>query len=333
MKVAFFSTKGYDRQYFEPANGGRHEIHFLEPTLNEDTQVLACDMDCICLFVNDKLDASLIRSVAEKGVGLIALRCAGFNNIDIEAAIDAGMKIVRVPAYSPHAVAEHAVSLIMTLNRKTHKAYNRVREGNFSLDRLTGFDMYGRTVGVIGTGQIGRVFAEIMQGFGCKVLAYDLYKNEALEQSGVEYVSIEELLPQCDIVSLHTPLTPDTHHLINEQTLKIMKSGAMLINTSRGALVNTHAAIDALKSRKLGYLGIDVYEQEDQLFFRDLSEQVIEDDIIVRLMTFPNVLITAHQAFFTENALQQIAETTIQNISDFEQGKPLKNEVTKKMIK
>jgi D-lactate dehydrogenase len=247
--------------------------------------------------------------------------------VDVAAAIENDIRVVRVPAYSPHAVAEHALALIMTLNRKTHKAYNRVREGNFSLDRLTGFDLYGKTVGVIGTGKIGQCFAHIMLGLGCKVLAFDLIANRELEAAGVQYLPLTDVLEQSNIVSLHCPLTEQTKHLINHHTLGIMKKGAMLINTSRGALINTVAAIDALKTGKLGYLGIDVYEQEEKLFFHDLSENIIEDDVIMRLLSFPNVLITSHQGFLTDEALTQIALVTLQNITDFENGKKLENAV------
>jgi len=326
MKIAFFSTKPYDKEYFQRHNS-LHEIRFFEAQLNEQTADLAKGFDAICAFVNDQLNASVIAALARNGIKIIAQRCAGFNNVDIAAARENNVVIVRVPAYSPHAVAEHALALIMTLNRKTHKAYNRVRETNFSLDRLTGFDIYGKTAGVIGTGKIGQCFAHIMQGLGCKVLAFDLIVNKELEASGVEYLPLTELLQQSDIVSLHCPLTEQTKHLVNSKTLGLMKKGSMLINTSRGALIDTRAAIAALKKGKLGYLGIDVYEQEEKLFFHDLSENIIEDDVIMRLMSFPNVLITAHQGFLTDEALTQIALVTLQNLSDFEEGKKLLNAV------
>jgi D-lactate dehydrogenase len=264
--------------------------------------------------------------LASHGTSLIALRCAGFNNVDLKAAARLGMRVVRVPAYSPYAVAEHVVAMIQTLNRKTHRAYNRVREGNFSLEGLLGFDLHSRTIGVVGTGKIGQIFAQIMKGFGCEVLGYDVFKNSAFEAIG-RYVALPELLSQSDIVSLHCPLTPETYHLINAEAIEQMKPGAMLINTSRGGLVDTEAAIDGLKSKKIGALGLDVYEQESDLFFEDLSNEIIQDDLFERLTTFPNVLITAHQAFFTKEALENIAETTMQNISDFEAEQPLKNEV------
>jgi D-lactate dehydrogenase len=326
MKIAFFSTQPYDREYFERHNR-EHEISFYEVQLNEQTVDLAKGTEAVCAFVNDRLNAGIIKTLAQNGTTIIAQRCAGFNNVDLGAARENKIAVVRVPAYSPHAVAEHALALIMTLNRKTHKAYNRVREGNFSLDRLTGFDLYGKTVGVIGTGKIGQCFAHIMLGLGCNLLAFDIIANREMETAGVTYLPLMELLQQSEIVSLHCPLTEQTKHLISDTTLSIMKDGAMLINTSRGGLINTKAAIAALKNGRLGYLGIDVYEQEEKLFFYDLSENIIEDDVIMHLMGFPNVLITAHQGFLTEEALTQIAVVTLKNISDFEQGKKLENAV------
>lgn len=326
MKTAFFSTQPYDKEYFTRYNT-THELVFLDAPLDEKTAALAAGCEAICAFVNDTINEKVIQLLAEQGVRLIAMRSAGYNNIDLNAAQAHHIAIVRVPAYSPHAVAEHAVALILALNRKTHKAYNRVREGNFSLEKLTGFDLYGKTVGVIGTGKIGQVFCEIMLGFGCKVLAFDMIANRDMEAKGVEYLPLVKLLPQCDIISLHCPLTEQTHHIINTDTLALMKQGVMLINTSRGALIDTAAAIQALKTGRLRYLGIDVYEQEEKLFFHNLSEEIIEDDTIMRLMSFPNVLITAHQGFFTDEALTQIARTTLQNISDFEDGRKLVNKV------
>ncbi len=321
MKIAFFSTQPYDREYFERYND-QHEIIFFEARLNEQTVKLATGCEAICAFVNDRLDAGIITALKDIGIKIIAQRCAGFNNVDIAAAHENGITVVRVPAYSPHAVAEHALALLMTLNRKTHKAYNRVREGNFSLDRLTGFDLYGKTVGIVGTGKIGQCFARIMQGLGCNVLAFDIIANKEMESLGVQYLPLLELLQQSDIISLHCPLTEQTKHLINEDTLRSMKDGAMLINTSRGALIDTKAVINSLKNGKLGYLGIDVYELEEKLFFHDLSESVITDDMLVRLLGFPNVLITSHQGFLTEEALTQIAQITLQNITDFAGQKP-----------
>lgn len=326
MKIAFFGTKPYDKEFFEKYNQ-THQISFYEVALNEQSVRLAEGAEVVCVFVNDKLNASIIESLQKAGVQLIALRCAGFNNVDLMAAKNANIKVVRVPAYSPYAVAEHALALIMTLNRKTHKAYNRVREGNFSLENLTGFDLYHKTVGVIGTGKIGGIFAKIMLGLGCKVLAYDMFTDEHLTAAGVSYVSFEELLVQADIVSLHCPLTESTRHMINAEALAKMKKGVMLINTSRGALIDTQVVVEALKSKTVGYLGIDVYEQEENIFFNDLSEQILQDDTLARLMIFPNVLITSHQGFLTEEALTQIAITTLQNISDFEHKHLLINEV------
>lgn len=326
MKIAFFSVHSYDKEYFNRFNTS-HQLLYFEDALTEQTTQLATGCEAVCVFVNDKLNDAVIKQLAQQGIQLIALRCAGYNNVDLAAAQKHHIKVVRVPAYSPHAVAEHAVALIMTLNRKTHKAYNRVREGDFSLRKLTGFDVFGKTVGVIGTGKIGEAFARIMLGFGCRVMAYDLFPNEGLKQAGVTYTTLENLLPSADILSLHCPLTEQTKHLINQQSLSIMKKGAMLINTSRGALIDTRAALDHLKSGQLGYLGIDVYEQEEKLFFNNLSGEVIQDDVIMRLMSFPNVLITAHQGFFTEEALTQIAQTTYYNIGEFEKGQPLNNEI------
>ena len=328
MRIAFFSSTSYDKEYFDKANRNlKFEITHFEARLRSQTAHLAAGFNALIVFVNDKIDRETIGILKEHGTSIIALRCAGFNNVDLEAAADAGIKVVRVPAYSPEAVAEHALALILTLNRKTHKAYNRVREGNFSLARLTGFNLSGKTVGVIGTGRIGSAFASIMAGIGCRVLAFDKFPNQALESSGIVYVGLEELLSKSDIISLHCPLTRETTHLINERTLNMMKPGVMLINTSRGALVKTHDVICSLKKSHLGYLGIDVYEQEEKLFFKDRSEQILQDDEIARLMSFPNVLITAHQAFLTREALEQIAATTLENLNAFNRGKELINEV------
>lgn len=326
MRIAFFSTQLYDRQFFNRFND-LHEIVYLDAPLNAQTAALAAGTDAVCVFVNDKLQADTLEILNLHGIRLIALRCAGYNNIDLEAAQKLGITIVRVPAYSPNAVAEHAVALIMTLNRKTHKAYNRIREGNFSLEKLDGFDLYGKTVGVIGTGRIGEAFANIMIGFGCRVLAFDIMPNKDLQVRGVEYLPLIDLLSQSRIISLHCPLNDQTHHLINAETLSVMQRGSMLINTSRGGLINTADVIEALKKGHLGYLGIDVYEQEEKLFFYDRSGELIDDDDILRLISFPNVLITSHQGFFTEEALTQIAITTLGNITDFEAGKALENVV------
>lgn len=317
MKFALFSSKNYDKIYFDRYNT-YHKVKYFETPLTTESVDLANGYDGVCVFVNDQLNAEVIEQLAVRGVKIIALRCAGFNNVDLQAAQKHGIAVVRVPAYSPHAVAEHAVALIMTLNRKTHKAYNRVREGNFTLERLTGFDLYGKTVGVVGTGKIGEAFAFIMKGFGCKVLAYDICPNPILINAGIQFVELDKLFAHSDVISLHCPLTPQTNRLINSVSLEKMKPNAMLINTSRGGLIDTKAVINALKNGKLGYLGIDVYEQEADLFFNDFSESIIQDDMLMRLMSFPNVLITAHQGFFTEEALTQIAQVTLQNLTDFE---------------
>jgi D-lactate dehydrogenase len=328
MKVAVFSTKSFDREYLDKFNESKHhQLTYYEAPLNSFTSNLAQDFDAVCVFVNDKVTEEVITNLKSFGIKLIALRCAGFNNVDLQAAKKQHIPVVRVPAYSPHAVAEHAVALILTLNRKTHKAFNRIRENNFSLERLTGFDLFNKSVGVIGTGKIGALFSNIMLGFGCQLLAFDQKPSPELQRSGVKYVSFDQLLEQADIISLHCPLTPQTHHLIGKKEFAKMKKGVMLINTSRGALINTKATIKALKKGQLGYLGIDVYEQEEHLFFRDLSESIIQDDLISRLLTFPNVLITAHQGFFTIEALEEIAKTTLENLSAFEKGEELQNEI------
>ncbi len=328
MEVAFFSTKSYDREFFDEANKTfGFKITYFDIPLNEDTAAITPEGSVVCSFVNDAIDRPVVEVLRTKKVPLIALRCAGFNQVDLKAVHDAGIRVVRVPAYSPHAVAEHALALLLALNRKTHKAYNRIREGNFSLERLTGFDIFGKTAGVIGTGKIGTVFANIMMGLGCRVIAYDPYPNKELTNKGIEYFSLKHILRQSDIISLHCPLTPQTHHIINADAFSEIKPGAVLINTSRGALVDTLAAIEALKSHRLGALGIDVYEQEENLFFQDLSDRIIDDDVISRLMTFPNVLITSHQAFLTREALEQIALTTLENIRAFQQGSITANEV------
>lgn len=327
MKVAIFSTKPYERVYLDKFNKGKHELVYFDAALNADTTNLAIGFEAVCVFVSDKIDKNTIEKLAKDGVKLIDLRSAGFNNVDIEAAAKHNIKVLRVPAYSPQAVAEHAVALILTLNRKTHKAYNRVREGNFSVENLMGFNLFEKTVGVIGTGKIGTAFCQIMQGFGCKVIAFDIVQSDFLKKRGVEYKSAHEILRDSDIISLHCPLTLETHYLFNSTTFSEMKPGAMLINTSRGGLINTTDAIEALKTGRLGYLGIDVYEQEENLFFKDLSESLIPDDLIERLMAFHNVLITPHQGFFTQEALDQIAITTLQNFTDFENEISSKNEV------
>jgi len=328
MKIALFSSKSYDSEYFQIANERfKHDITHFEARLRSRTAHLVRGFDAVCVFVNDVLDKETIEILKDLDVKVIALRCAGFNNVDLAAASRTGIKVVRVPAYSPESVAEHALALILTLNRKTHKAYNRVRDGNFSLERLTGFNLTGKTVGVIGTGKIGAAFSYIMKGMGCNLLANDKYPDESLASSVVEYVNLERLLTGSDIISLHCPLTPETTYLVNREALDQMKPGVMLINTSRGALINTTDVIRSLKNRHLGYLGIDVYEQEEKLFFKDRSEEILQDDQIARLMTFPNVLITAHQAFFTREALDQIASITLENLTAVEENLPLVNEI------
>ncbi len=328
MKVAVFNTKPYDQRYIERYNSDYNfDFTFFETSLDASTANLTKDYEIVCIFVNDIVDAECIKILADNGVKLIALRCAGFNNVDIEAANKHGIRVVRVPAYSPEAVAEHALALILTLNRKTHKAYNRVREGNFSLKNLMGFNLNKKTVGVIGTGQIGATFCKVLQGFGCKIIAFDIAENAELKKAGVEYRSLDDLFRQADVISLHCPLNQHTRHMINRDSISIMKDGVMIINTSRGALINTADVIDGLSSSKIGYLGIDVYEQEENLFFEDLSERIIQDELILRLMSFPNVLITSHQAYFTKEAMEEITITTLENIQSFIDGKDLVNQV------
>lgn len=327
MKVAVFGAKSYDRQFLSTANeaagaeaGSRHEFTFIRATLDPATAPLAGGHEATCIFVNDRADAEVLEILAGGGVRLLALRSAGFNHVDLEACARLGLTVARVPAYSPYAVAEHAVALLLALNRRIPRAASRVREGNFELSGLLGFDLHGRTAGVIGTGQIGAVAARILLGFGMRVLAYDVFQNKDLCAAGICYVPLDQLLKESDVVTLHIPLMKETHHLINDRALGLMKPGAMLINTSRGPLLDTRAAIRALKSSHLGGLALDVYEGEAELFFKDRSGEVLEDDTFARLLTFPNVLITAHQAFFTQDALEAIARTTLQNLSGFEHG-------------
>jgi len=321
MQIAVFSTKPYDREPLEAANKQHgHALTFFEAHLTPDTAVLAGGVPCVCAFVNDHLDREGLGLLAAGGTRLIALRSAGFNHVDLEAAAELGMTVCRVPAYSPHAVAEHAAGLILTLDRKFHRAYARVREANFSLHGLMGFDLSTRTVGIVGTGRIGAVFARIMQGFGCTLVGCDVAKNPACEALGMRYVDLDELFATADIVSLHCPLTPETRHLVDRRRLARMKPGAMLINTGRGALIDTRAVIAALKTGHLGHLGLDVYEEEEDLFFEDRSLTVVKDDVFMRLLTFPNVVVTAHQGFFTAEALYAIAETTLANVTAFERG-------------
>jgi D-lactate dehydrogenase len=323
LKVAIFSTKQYDREFLSAANGARHQLRFFEPHLSEETAGLAEGFEAVCVFVNDQVNATVIGTLKSLGVRLITLRCAGYNNVDLSAAKKHGVTVARVPAYSPYAVAEHTIALMLALNRKLHRAYNRVREGNFALDGLVGFDMHGKTVGVIGTGKIGAVVAQILTGFGCPTLAFDPFPKAACRSLGVRYIELNELFAQADIITLHCPLTPENKHLISGPAIARMKTGVMLINTSRGALLDTLPIIEALKSGKIGYLGLDVYEEEEEIFFEDRSGLILNDDVFARLLTFPNVIITGHQAFFTREALLNIAATTIDNITKFENNQPL----------
>jgi D-lactate dehydrogenase len=318
MRITMFSSKPYDRLFFAPASAP-HEIIYLESHLTENTVDLASGSEVVCCFVNDVLNEAVLTRLKELGVRLVAMRCAGYNNVDIVASKQLDLPVCRVPEYSPHAVAEHAVGLILALNRNIHRAHNRIRENDYSLNGLMGFDLYGKTVGVIGAGKIGRAFIDIMLGFGCRVLVHDVTVDPELE-GRVDYVALERLWPECDIISLHCPLTPATHHLVNAQTIALMKRGVMLINTSRGGLVDTPAVIRGLKSGQVGYLGLDVYEEEADLFFEDLSNQVVQDDVFARLTTFPNVIVTGHQAFFTREALSKIAQVTLANINAFAAG-------------
>jgi D-lactate dehydrogenase len=333
MKVAVFSTKPYDRRFLQTANkDDAHQLVFYESRLNRETVSVASGYPGVCIFVNDQLDAQTLEKLSRAGTQLVALRCSGFNNVDLSAAQNNGITVVRVPAYSPYSVAEHTVGLLLALNRKLHRAYARVREGNFALGGLLGFDVHGKTVGIIGTGKIGAIVAKLLHGFGCTLLAHDIRANPECEHIGVRYTSLAELFPKSDIVTLHCPLTPETHHLIDQNALEQMKPGVVLINTSRGPLIDTKAVIRGLKSGKIGYLGLDVYEEEADLFFEDLSDEVIQDDVFARLLTFPNVVITAHQAFFTREALQNIAETTIGNITEFEREGTCSNVVSPEKV-
>lgn len=324
MRIAVFSTKPYDETFLTAANAGVHDLVFFDARLSVVSAPLAAGAQAVCAFVNDDLGEGVVAALAEAGVRLIVLRSAGFNHVDLAAAAAAGIAVGRVPAYSPHAVAEHAVALMLTLNRKTHRAYNRVREGNFALDGLLGFDLHGKTVGIVGTGQIGAVVARILAGFGCALLAHDPVQNPACTALGVRYVGLDTLFAESDIVTLQCPLTPATRHLIDARAVARMKPGVMIVNTSRGAVVDTPALIEGLKSGAIGSVGLDVYEEEADLFFQDLSSSVITDDVFARLLTFPNVLITGHQGFFTAEALDAIARTTIANVDAFlRDGAPL----------
>lgn len=331
MKVAIFSSRHFETDFFTRGNQALvqpHDLTFLEVALSRQTAGLAQGFEVVCCFVTDQIDAPALEILKNVGVRLVALRSAGYNHVDLQAARRLGLPVVRVPAYSPHAVAEHAVALLLSLNRKIHRAYARVRELNFSLEGLMGFDVHGKTVGVIGVGRIGRAFAQIMAGFGCQVIGYDVSPDDTLVQDKVlTYVAPEEIYRRADIISLHVPLVPQTQHLINAAAFAQMKKGVVLINTSRGALVDAHALIDSLKSNHLGGAGLDVYEEEEGVFFHDLSAQVLQDDVLARLLTFPNVLITSHQAFLTHEALTQIAAVTLNNIAQFEARERLLNQV------
>jgi D-lactate dehydrogenase len=327
MKVAVFSTKPYDKEALRHYDVPELDLQYFEVPLNIATAHYAQGFDAVSGFVNDDLGEATLEMLAKGGTKIIALRCAGFNNVDLKAAKDLDIKIVRVPAYSPYAVAEHTIGLMLALSRKLYKAYNRVREGNFSLNGLLGFDFYGKTVGIVGAGKIGLLVAERLKAFGCHVLVYDPYLCQSCVDQGFQQVTLDQLFEEAHIISLHCPLTPETTKLINEQTIDKMRNGVMIINTGRGALLDTYAVIKGLKSRKIGYVGLDVYEQEGALFFDDHSNDIIMDDEFERLLTFPNVLVTGHQAYFTHEALEHISETTVQNLIAFSKGEALENEV------
>ena len=327
-KILFFDTKPYDREFFTRANGDfRFDINYLKTHLTRETAGFSAGYPVVCAFVNDRLDAAALDILHKQGVRLVAMRCAGYNNVDLKAAYGR-VHVVRVPGYSPYAVAEHATALMLTLNRKTHKAYFRTRDGNFSINGLLGFDMHHKTAGIIGTGKIGKCLIRILRGMGMNILAYDVYPDEALKAGdGVAYVGLPELYSRADVISLHCPLTAETQHMVNEETINQMKDGVMIINTGRGKLIKTEALINGLKRGKIGAAGLDVYEEESEYFFEDFSSSMISDDILARLLTFPNVLITSHQGFFTQEALSNIAETTLRNISVFLSGAFMENEI------
>lgn len=327
-KVVFFDTKPYDEVSFNTHNREfGFDIRYYEGRLKETNALLAKDADAVCVFVNDVVDARMIDLLVENGVKLIALRSAGFNNVDLRAA-KGRIRVVRVPAYSPYAVAEHTLALMLTLNRKIHKAYSRTREGNFALQGLMGFDMHGKTAGIVGTGKIAKILITTLRAMGMRVLAYDIYPDHAFAaQSGMEYTDLDTLYRESDIVSLHCPLTKETEYIVNHDSIAKMKDGVMIINTGRGKLIDTNALIKGLKTNKIGFAGLDVYEEEGEYFFEDFSDHIINDDILARLLSFNNVIVTSHQAFFTKEALTNIAQTTLQNIKDFADGKALANEV------
>jgi D-lactate dehydrogenase len=328
VRIAVFSARGYDQRFLEEANARHgHDLTFLEARLDATTVSLAEGYDAVCPFVNDRVDAEVVARLAAGGTRLLTLRSAGFNHVDLDATEEHGLTVVRVPAYSPYAVAEHTVALMLGVERKIHRAANRVRDGNFSLEGLLGFDLRNKRIGIIGTGKIGMIVARIMRGFGCSIRAYDPFPSDEVRDLGVRYVDLDTMFAECDVITLHCPLTPDTHHIIDAEALTKTRPGVMIVNTSRGALIDTRAVIDALKDGRIGHLALDVYEEEGDLFFEDLSDTGIQDDVFARLLTFPNVLITAHQAFFTEEALRNIAETTLGNATAFAEGRDSGNEV------
>ncbi len=334
MRIAVFSARSYDRRFLsEVAEREGHELTFLEPRLDRQTVSLAEGYEGVCIFVNDTADAEVVAALAAGGTRLLTLRSAGYNHVDLAAAAAHDITVARVPAYSPYAVAEHTVALMLAVERRLHRAYNRVREGNFALDGLLGFDLRNQRIGIIGTGKIGEIVARIMRGFGCSLRAYDVVRNETVRDYGVRYVDLDTLFAECDVITLHCPLTPETYHLIDAEAIAKMKPGVMIVNTSRGALIDTRAAIEGLKSGRIGNLALDVYEEEGDLFFEDLSDRVITDDVFSRLLTFPNVFITAHQAFFTEEALRNIAETTLGNATAFEAGEASGNELAEEAVR
>ncbi|MDQ8181713.1 2-hydroxyacid dehydrogenase [Pelagicoccus sp. SDUM812005] len=327
MKVAFFSSKRYDESFFKENNDGSHELSFFETKLAPRSVALAEGAQAVCVFVNDQVDRKTLQGLKARGIEYVALRCAGYNNVDLPAAQELGIKVVRVPAYSPHAVAEHTLALLLTLNRRIHRSYNRVREGNFSLEGLVGFDLHGLTVGIIGTGKIGSIATELFQGFGCQLLCHDKYENESLKAKGAAYVDLDTLFARSDVISLHCPLLKETHHIIDAAAIAKMKKGVTIVNTSRGGLIDTSDVIQGLKTGHIGNLAIDVYEEEESMFFEDQSAFVMQDDVFARLLTFPNVLVTGHQAFFTDTALTQIARVTLANLSQLESTGSSENEV------
>ena len=332
MRIDFFSAQQYDRRFLERANEHHgFEMVFTELPLNADTARLANGAEVICAFVNDTLDAPCLQTLAEADVQIIAMRCAGFNNVDVPEAKRLGMSVVTVPGYSPEAVAEHTLALILTLNRNTHRAYARVREGDFNLKGLMGFNINGRTVGLVGTGRIGVATARVLSGLGVELLGFDVYENPAFKALGGRYVELDDLYAQSDIISLHCPLTDANHYMINAESIARMKDGVMLVNTSRGGLIDTEAVVEALKSRKVGHLALDVYEQESDIFFRDLSDEILADDMLSRLLTFPHVLITGHQGFLTEEAMIQIAEVTLANVAAVAGNETCDNELTRRL--